>query len=770
MKLKTKLILACLTITILMVNVGMIGLYTANRINDNFDVVITNTAPALIALGQIRGIFLKMETEIFSAALITTVVEAQPLLSKDARQETQREREIEEEEAEFDQAKTDLDQWIAKYDSVADHPQEHVSAQAFHQYGNSLENEKRKLTELRKQTISGEKILEEREEIEQIEKNFLGLIDQAIVRELADMEEGNQTAHQSVKRALVINLVAIISFVLLSFLIGWFLANLIASPIIQLNAAALQVAQGQLDHRVEVKSKDEVGTLANTFNYMVEQLRSLYTHLKLAREQADTANRAKSQFIAHISHELRTPLNGILGYTQILRRDQTLTEKQLQGISIIERSGEYLLTLINDILDLSKIEAGKIELSPTNFNFTQFIQSILDLFQKRIQQKGIAFNYQTLSPLPTAIAADEKRLRQILINLIGNAVKFTDRGGVTLTIGLADTFQVLTPETSPPRPALIRFQVADTGVGIAPENLERIFLPFEQVGDHSYRYEGTGLGLPITKKLVELLGGDLQVESVIGKGSRFSFALTLPEVTTAVVTESKLEEAIITGFAGPTRKILVIDDYWENRSVLVNLLMPLGFELLEASNGQEGLQQAQECLPDLIVTNLTMPVMDGLEMTRTLRQIEKFKAIPIVVATASVFEIDQQRSFEAGCNAFLPKPILINKLLQILQQQLGLTWIYAQPPESFATLPENMTTANLLAQETAILGPSPEQAATLFDLAMMGDFGGILEYVAELEQLDNQLIPFAKTIQQLAKDFKERQICEIVEPYKKTSE
>jgi PAS domain S-box-containing protein len=488
-----------------------------------------------------------------------------------------------------------------------------------------------------------------------------------------------------------------------------------------------------------------------------------------ARIEAENANRAKSTFLANMSHELRTPLNGILGYTQILSRDKNLTAKQKEGIDIIQRSGDYLLTLISDVLELSKIEAGKVEIYPIDFHFTEFLKEITEFFKMRAQQKGIAFIYEPLSHLPTGIRADEKRLRQILMNLLSNAIKFTDKGGISLKVGYHDR--------------KIRFQVEDTGIGIAPHDLDKIFLPFQQAGEQNAQIEGTGLGLSITKKLVEMMGGELHVNSTLHHGSTFWFALELPDVSNLIKSEEH-EQRVIIGYETSNLlkrgcilesdeplsqshlMILVIDDKWENRSVLVNLLTPLGFDVIEAGDGKEGLDKVRENRPDLILTDLVMPKMDGFELIRKIRKFSEFKELPIIATSASVFELASEHSMEAGSNDFLVKPIRAEVLLDKIREHLGITWIYENETlleSDVEVVPENLDSENEdLAQ---LVGPKSEQAAALLDLAMMGDIGGILEQLEQLEQSNQQLMPFCQQIRQLAKAFDEEKICQLVEQY-----
>jgi signal transduction histidine kinase/DNA-binding NarL/FixJ family response regulator len=475
--------------------------------------------------------------------------------------------------------------------------------------------------------------------------------------------------------------------------------------------------------------------------------------LAQARDAAEAANRAKSTFLASMSHELRTPLNGILGYAQILKRKR-LDADTISGLAIIQQSGEHLLTLINDILDLAKIEAGRLELAPTVVRLPQFLDGIIKIIRARAEAKQLRVALETWPSLPEWVEADETRLRQVLLNLLGNAVKFTDRGQVTLSVraegrGLRteSSNDLLSPQSS----VLITFSVRDTGTGIPADELARIFQPFEQAGELSRRAEGSGLGLAISRQLVRSIGGELHVESEVGRGSTFWFEVALP-LAEAALPAAQAHERLITGYRGPQRTLLVVDDIPSNRAVLAAMLQPLGFTVLQAEDGRQALDVAQQVRLDLILMDRHMPVLSGLEAVQQIRARPDVRQIPIIATSASVAEADQALSREAGYDAFLPKPIVWPQLVALLEQYLRLEWLYATEPQAA----EN---------SEALVPPPPEELALLCELATIGDIMGLQERAVQLEQRDPQWRPFAHRLAQLADRFELEQILALLAQY-----
>ena len=457
--------------------------------------------------------------------------------------------------------------------------------------------------------------------------------------------------------------------------------------------------------------------LATTALVVVLAGQRLQEELALAKEAADVANRAKSIFLTTMSHELRTPLNGILGFSQILLREGSLKESQRAGLETIQRSGEHLLMLINDVLDLSKVEAGKLEIVREEFHLGGMLESLLHLLELRAREKGLELRYQPFGA-QSRVLGDERRLRQILLNLVGNALKFTDSGSVTLVVRRNSNH--------------VQFAVHDTGGGISPQDQALLFTPFAQLGPAEKKAEGSGLGLSITRRLVELMGGRLQLESTQGQGSSFSFEIELPEAAAEASDRPALERL---SYQGQRRRILVVDDLAENRAICVGFLRPLGFELFEATSGEGALERAEAWNPHLVLMDQTMPGMGGLEATERMKVAHR--TTPIVMVSASAYPEDRERARRAGCDAFLSKPLQHEELLDELTRLLSLTWDLSGTVSPVAhELLEKLRDATELGYIEAVDAAIQELAAQdaglgarLQALALELDFEGIFETI-----------------------------------------
>ncbi len=491
--------------------------------------------------------------------------------------------------------------------------------------------------------------------------------------------------------------------------------------------------------------------------------------LQKAKEIAESANRAKSEFLANMSHELRTPLNGILGYAQIITREHDLTARQQARIDIMQRSGEHLLTLINDMLDLAKIEAGKLDINRRVFQLPGFLKTIAGMVSIRAQQKGLALTCEFAPDLPVAVSGDDIRLRQILLNLLGNAVKFTEHGKVVFRVR-RNRFSDVSPfrekgeRSADALTTNIRFEVEDTGIGLAPDRIADIFLPFEQMGDRQTQITGTGLGLAISQRLASMMGSQIRAQSTVGQGSTFWFEVELPEAEEEQVVSPATPSRTIRGFTGAPRHVLIVDDNADNIGVLREMLAPLGFAITEAVGGREALTKAIACRPDLMLMDLKMPEMDGFEATRRVRHIPALKDVMVVIAiSASMDEQTRQNSVAAGCDAFIAKPVQITSLLEIIGERLALQWVY-EPSTKLRTGEVQRPPEQAREHAAFVLPPTPE-LHTLLDVVNRGMILEIRQWLARIEHLDAKYLPLTTKIRQLSKRFDFKAIRELLENF-----
>ncbi|WP_045224354.1 hybrid sensor histidine kinase/response regulator [Methyloterricola oryzae] len=467
----------------------------------------------------------------------------------------------------------------------------------------------------------------------------------------------------------------------------------------------------------------------------IDEHRRTDAKLAQARDVADKANLAKSRFLGGMSHELRSPLNSILGYSEIVLADPNLAEKHREYVNIVHQSGEHLLALIDDMLDIARIESRNLQLRPQPFELPLLINQLSSFSQLEAEKRGLAFRLDVQGTLPLLVKGDQRRIRQILMNLLSNAVKFTPQGEVLFGVRYAGE--------------IAHFEVRDTGIGIARQDQEVIFQPFQRLASVSqYHTEGTGLGLTVTKMLTDNMGGEITLESEPGQGSTFRLRLFLPKLNG---TAPQATSDWVSGYHGQRRTILVTDDHPAQRAMLVSLLTGLGFSVRQADSGASCLEAVAQAAPDLVLMDLIMPVMDGFETARLLRR-SGYQG-PMIVVSANAYESDFTAAMESGFNDYIAKPVRMSELKDKLKALLGLQWRYEQPR------PINGATASRAPQAPAELClPASDTLKGLLHFAQIGYISGIENYLRDLEGKDPAYRPFVAHATALAKQYRLREL------------
>ncbi|EGK90623.1 PAS domain S-box protein [Microcoleus vaginatus PCC 9802] len=506
---------------------------------------------------------------------------------------------------------------------------------------------------------------------------------------------------------------------------------------------------------------DEAGNLLYYEGFIKDITDSKQAEIKMqqAKEAAEAANKAKSTFLANMSHELRSPLNAVIGFAQVLIRSQTLSQENQEDVGIILRSGEHLLALINQVLDLSKIEAGRTTLNAKSFDLYQLIDDLEDMFALKAEQKGLQLIFDRDAEVPHYICTDEVKLRQVLINLLNNAIKFTSEGGVSVQVK-GERRNIHKNSTDQlPSPYWLHFEVQDTGAGIAAEEIHQLFEAFVQTKTGKDSHEGTGLGLAISRQFVQLMGGEITVSSEIGKGALFQFYIQVHLVEASDIESKKSQRRVIALEPNqPSYRLLIVDDKPLNRQLLVKLLSPLGFELREANNGKEAVDIFMEWEPHLIWMDMRMPVMDGYEATKQIKTTTGGQATAIVALTASVLEEERAVILSAGCDDFMRKPFREEDIFVAMGKHLGVRYIYEDPtPVSVAGVEES--SQEVLTPE-AFASLSPDWMAQFKQSILSVDMEAIASSIAQIGTVNPSL---AGKLQDCINNFEYDRILNIIE-------
>ncbi|MDM8516599.1 ATP-binding protein [Desulfobacterales bacterium HSG16] len=579
-----------------------------------------------------------------------------------------------------------------------------------------------------------------------------------------------------IQNAMIRSVFVMIWFIAAGSFIMLFLSAKLSNPMITLSKYAQQIARGDFSagRKISVDSKDETGILALAFRDMAKDLETSYrelaaysrtleknvmertAELEKSKKLAEAANQTKSEFLANMSHELRTPLNAVLGFAQVIARSHTLSSENQENIGIIRRNGEHLLTLINQVLSLAKIEAGRVSLNEKNFDLQNLLHDIEEMFALKAGNRNLQLVFEKDNALPRYVHTDEVKLRQVLINLLNNAVKFTKEGVVTLRVSLKNLRNRKDTEH------VIQFEIEDTGPGIAPEETEDVFEAFGQTATGRQAHEGTGLGLPISRKFVQLMGGNMQIESEIGCGTLFIFDIRAQVADAADITLTPPDRCVIALEPGqPCYRILIVEDKPDSRQLLIRLLDSFGFDLREAKNGQEAFDIWQAWRPHLIWMDLRMPVMDGYEATRRIRERESkmikeennyfpssIRRCSIIALTASAFEEQRSEALEDGCDDFVRKPFNEQEIFRKIQKYLGVRYVYKEEQEAEDRRQLTKWKDTLTAEAIATISPE-----CIKILKLGAERADILLLSSVIDQIRGQNATIADALARLAENF-----------------
>lgn len=595
------------------------------------------------------------------------------------------------------------------------------------------------------------------------------------LRDINDKEYNDQVEKFN---NLWITLIVLLTFIVFS--ITFYVANGIIKGLYILKAGVQNVMHGNLEHRIELNTKDEIAEFAKNFNEMVDKLLLTMTsnselenivkektesleksrmaaisvmedannqrklidkinnelkneidirkkteeELVKAKKEADYANRSKSIFLANMSHELRTPLNAIMGFSELLRKDKRVLQAQKDTLNIIHRSGDHLLKLINDVLELAKIETGRIPLGDKPFDLGDIVKESIDLMRARAESKGLKIELDQSSNFPRYISSDDSKVRQIILNYLSNAVKYTDEGGIKVMLDADDN--------------LLHIEISDSGVGISTDDLSKVFEPFVQVGGASTK-TGTGLGLAITKQFVELLDGEVGVESEVGKGSSFWAKIPYKDADAGeIVKLAEKESREIIGLDESQKgiKILMVEDHLDNRILLKNILDILGIEIKEAVNGQEAVDIFQSWKPDFIWMDRRMPIMNGETATRKIRELPGGDKVIIVALTASAFHEEREKIMDAGMDDFIAKPYRQDEIYQCMQKHLNLKYIYKDEHLEETKVSSTYTKDELIEKIKEL---DSTLADELYNAALLLDLESMQQVLGKIDELDKEL-------------------------------